>query len=570
MAQTIQIKRSTATAAPSSLEQGELAYSDDSKKLFIGKAADGTIITIGGDLFTDMLDHTLGTLTASSAILVDSDSKIDQLKTANLTVDSNSITSSSGNLNLIVATGSSLDIDSGTIDIATQATEFKIIDGSSTAFTISEGTNNYITLDTTNSAEQIVFNKEVSLSGNYTLPTTDGTNGQALITNGSGVVSFGPVSTVLNFADDASNTSSITQLTETFTFSEGEGLNVVVGDQRVTFSAELASASNLGVASFDSTDFTVTSGAVSVNTITLGTSSLNAGESTLSLNGLEQLTVDDLELNGSTISTTLANTNIELTPNGTGTVVVPSGYKNRAGFGTNSLVTKEYVDALKQALDIKESVRAATTADIGGTYVNANGTLTNSGALAAIGVDGVALAQDDRVLVKNQTNGEENGIYTVTTVGDGTSVNWVLTRSADANIAAELTGGVFTFVEEGTTNADNGFVFTHEGTPTFGTTNLTVSQFSGAGQIIEGNSISKNGNTIQVIADDITIDATTSLNIKGITTTAIGDILIGAASDGGYTRLVKPSADATASDYILSMTTAGVASWANILDGGTF
>jgi len=570
MAQTIQIKRSTATAAPSSLEQGELAYSDDSKKLFIGKAADGTIITIGGDLFTDMLDHTLGTLTASSAILVDSDSKIDQLKTANLTVDSNSITSSSGNLNLIVATGSSLDIDSGTIDIATQATEFKIIDGSSTAFTISEGTNNYITLDTTNSAEQIVFNKEVSLSGNYTLPTTDGTNGQALITNGSGVVSFGPVSTVLNFADDASNTSSITQLTETFTFSEGEGLNVVVGDQRVTFSAELASASNLGVASFDSTDFTVTSGAVSVNTITLGTSSLNAGESTLSLNGLEQLTVDDLELNGNTISTTLANTNIELTPNGTGTVVVPSGYKNRAGFGTNSLVTKEYVDALKQALDIKESVRAATTADIGGTYVNANGTLTNSGALAAIGVDGVALAQDDRVLVKNQTNGEENGIYTVTTVGDGTSVNWVLTRSADANIAAELTGGVFTFVEEGTTNADNGFVFTHEGTPTFGTTNLTVSQFSGAGQIIEGNSISKNGNTIQVIADDITIDATTSLNIKGITTTAIGDILIGAASDGGYTRLVKPSADATASDYILSMTTAGVASWANILDGGTF
>ena len=60
------------------------------------------------------------------------------------------------------------------------------------------------------------------------------------------------------------------------------------------------------------------------------------------------------------------------------------------------------------------------------------------------------------------------------------------------------------------------------------------------------------------------------VEIRGITTTAVGDLLIGAASDAGYTRLVKPSGDVTASDYVLSMGTNGVAAWGNILDGGTF
>ena len=85
MAQTIKIKRSQSTAAPASLTAGELAYSQNSQKLFIGAPADGTVTTIGGDLYVEMLDHSAGTLTADSAIIVDSNSKIDQLKTNNLT-----------------------------------------------------------------------------------------------------------------------------------------------------------------------------------------------------------------------------------------------------------------------------------------------------------------------------------------------------------------------------------------------------------------------------------------------------------------------------------------------------
>jgi len=66
-----------------------------------------------------------------------------------------------------------------------------------------------------------------------------------------------------------------------------------------------------------------------------------------------------------------------------------------------------------------------------------------------------------------------------------------LTRGPDADTAAELTGGTFFFVEEGTANADNGYVATHNGTPTLGTTNITFSQFSGAGQISAGDALTK-------------------------------------------------------------------------------
>ena len=124
MAQTIKIKRSTTTATPSSLTAGELAYSDNSDKLFIGAPADNAVTVIGGKVFMDMLDHTAGTLTASSAIVVDANSKIDKLLTGNIRINNtaNQIDTSSGNLKLDPA--GSLDINAGTIDLESQATQF--------------------------------------------------------------------------------------------------------------------------------------------------------------------------------------------------------------------------------------------------------------------------------------------------------------------------------------------------------------------------------------------------------------------------------------------------------------
>ena len=142
-----------------------------------------------------------------------------------------------------------------------------------------------------------------------------------------------------------------------------------------------------------------------------------------------------------------------------------------------------------------------------------------------------------------------------------------MTRATDANADAEVTSGMFTFVEEGTVNADSGFVLTTDGSITVGSTSLSFAQFSGAGQITAGDGMSKTGNTLDVNDDNITLEINNdNVRIKGISATAVGDLLIGVASNGGYSRLVKPSSN----DALLTMGTAGTASWTTTLDGGTF
>ena len=141
--------------------------------------------------------------------------------------------------------------------------------------------------------------------------------------------------------------------------------------------------------------------------------------------------------------------------------------------------TKGFVEATAQGLDVKDSVKAATTANITiSTALNNGDTL-----------DGVTLANGDRVLVKNQSTQSQNGIYIV-----GSSPARAADLAAGANAA-----GFFTFVEQGTVNAENGFVCTsNNGSAVVGTNNLTIAQFSGAGQITAGNGLQKSGNTLDV------------------------------------------------------------------------
>jgi len=588
MAQTIKIKRSTTTAVPSSLTAGELAYSDNSDKLFIGAPADNAVVAIGGKVYVDMLDHTPGILTANSAVIVDADKKINEFLVDNITLDGNMISTSSGNLRLNPAV--SLVINAGTIDISSQATEFSIIDNSATAFTLSQGINNYITLDTTNSAEKIKLGQQVEISGAYTLPTGDGSSGQALITDGSGSVSFTTISTELDIASD-SGTDTISLVTDTLTFTGTDPVQTSInaGTNTLSISVDDATASTKGIASFSGSYFTVTSGDVAIDnattttkgiasfatadfavssgavtiktggvsntqldnsTITLGSSTLTLGAATTDIAGLTSLVVDNLTFNGNEITSTNTNGDISLNPNGSGVIDVNNSRISNITDPTQAqdAATKAYVDAVKQSLDIKDSVRAATTANI---------TIASDLNVGDV-IDGVTLADGDRVLVKNQTTASQNGIY----VAGSSPV-----RSADANASSEVTSGMFVFVEEGTANADNGFVLSTDGTITLDTTNLTFTQFSGAGQIVAGDALSKSGNTLNVNDDNITLEVNNdNLRIKGITATAIGDLLIGAATNGGYSRLVKPSSD----DALLTMGTAGTASWTTTLDGGTF
>jgi len=584
MAQTIQIKRSDSTSAPSSLNAGELAYSSASGKLFIGSPASGNaVLTIAGTEYTDLFPTTAGTLEASKLVLVDSQKKINEFYVSNISIaagtNTDTIATSTGDL--VLNPNSSLDIDAGSIDISSQATEFKIVDNSATALTISEGNNNYITLDSSNSAEKIKLNKQVEIGGAYTLPLTDGSPGQALITDGNDTVSFTTISTVLTVGD-GSNTDTISLISDTLVFDapNGSAISTAVTNNNVEIDVATATTSVKGVASFDSGDFTVSSGAVSIkssgvsngqlvnDSITIGSDSIALGSSRTDINGLTSLDVDNLTLDGNTVSASGA---ITLSPSGTNAVNVPSGYKDRSGFGTNSLVTKEYVDALKQALDIKDSVRVATTSNLAATYDNGAGTLTNGGTNAALSIDGVSLAQGDRVLVKNQSTAAQNGIYVVTTVGDG-STAWLLTRADDANTSTELSGGAFTFVEQGTVGGDNGFVFTHNGNPTLGTTSLTVSQFSGAGQITAGTGLTKAGNTINAIGSATITANADSLQIKGVSSTQNGDLIYGAnGANGGYARLPIGTYDTNNSvGQILMVGASNTVQWTNTLDGGEF
>ena len=140
--------------------------------------------------------------------------------------------------------------------------------------------------------------------------------------------------------------------------------------------------------------------------------------------------------------------------------------------------TKAYVDATASGLDVKSSVRVATTASI-----TLSGTQT---------IDGIVLVAGDRVLVKDQSIASENGIY------DVAAGAWARSSDADNTPSNEVSSGMFTFVEEGSANADAGFVLQTADPITLDITPLSFVQFSGAGQVIAGAGMSKSGNTLDV------------------------------------------------------------------------
>jgi len=185
---------------------------------------------------------------------------------------------------------------------------------------------------------------------------------------------------------------------------------------------------------------------------------------------------------------------------------------------TQDAATKGFVEATSQGLDVKDSCVAATTGNITiSTALNNGDTL-----------DGVTLSDGDRVLVKDQSTASQNGIYVV-----GSSPSRAVDLAAGADAA-----GMFTFVEQGTVNADNGFVCTsNKGSAVVGTNNLTYAQFSGAGQITTADGIQKTGNTISVDLKSnggLVIESTeiaVDLGASSITgTLAVGDGGTGATS----------------------------------------
>ena len=469
MATIIKIKTSSGLGKPATAKIGELSYSYAvgayntlGDKLFIGVGpVDGngdasSQVVIGGKYFTAALDHAPGTLTASSAIIVDANKAVDE-----------------------IIIGNSTTVGGG--------------------IKLNEGTNN--------GTDNIIIKAPNTLAASYTLtlPADDGTPGQFLKTDGSGVLSFDTIYSSFTITGDTGTDTFNTN--ETLDFQGNSQVVTAVTNNQVAFSI-----ANSSIGTTQLTDAGVTNVKLANSTITLGSSTLTLGSTTTDIAGITSLVVDDITINGQTISTTASNKNIELSPHSTGTVTVPAGYKDRAGFTDNSLANKAYVDSVSQGLDVKNSVEAATTTNLSATYSNGTAgvgaTLTFGTAVTTL--DGYTLVNGDRILVKDQTNAFENGIYTRTS-------STVFTRAIDADTSSDLSGGVFVFVEQGTLNGDNGYVFTHNGAPTIGTTNLPVSQFSGAGQITAGAALTKTGNQLDVAVDGSSIEITTdALNVKAL------------------------------------------------------
>lgn len=224
--------------------------------------------------------------------------------------------------------------------------------------------------------------------------------------------------------------------------------------------------------------------------------------------------------------------------------------------------TKNYVDSVAQGLNVKRSVLCATTANI-----------TLSGLQT---IDGYSVAANDRVLVKNQSTAAQNGIYVAAAAA------W--TRVTDMDVWTEHISA-FVFVEQGTTNADTGWVCTVDPGGTLGTTSITFAQFSGAGTYLAGNglqlagntfSVKPNGSSIDVSASGIQISATwagqSSITTLGAVTAGVWNATaIGVTKGGtGLTAAINGLLKGDGSNYAAAIAGTDYLSPDSIIAGGTF
>jgi hypothetical protein len=337
-----------------------------------------------------------------------------------------------------------------------------------------------------------------ALTGNASTATTLQTartiNGTSF--NGSADITVAAAAGTLTGATLASGVTA-SSLTSVGTLANLTVTNTITGSVsgNAGTATTLATARNINGVSFNgSANITVTAAAD-----TLTGTTLNSGVTASSLTSVGTL-------NGLTIASTQT---VSMGSNRVTNVGTPTADSDAA--------TKLYVDSTAQGIDWKASVRAATTA---------NGTLATAYANGSV-IDGVTLATGNRILIKNQTTGSENGIYTVNATG-------APTRSVDADAAAEIAPSFAVFVEEGTDNADCGFVLTNNGAVTVGTTALVFTQFTGLGQVTAGNGLTKTGNTLNAAGttDRITV-ASDSIDIASTyagqsTITTLGTVATGA------------------------------------------
>ena len=607
---TIQIKRSITSPADlssMSLAIGELAYTYGSEaagtKLYIGNEQGNSHYVIGGKTFTDMLDHTAGTLTASSALLADSTSAMSSVIVGNNASAAGTLVfneaTNNGTAKITLAGVADIGAEDKTITLP-NATDTLI--GKATTDILTNKTLTSPTINTPTITGNVTFSDGAY---DFDIASHDTSNGLKL-----GGVLVSATAAELNILDGVTSTTAELNLLDgvsglvqgDFTKlaaidASATELNLIDGG---TSRGTTAVASGDGILINDggtmrmtnvdtvSTYFAshsvgggniVTTGALNSGSITSGFGTIDTGSSTITTSGA--ITGGSLVADLTTIdSNGITTSSGDFTINPSGNIAV--GSNRITGLSDPSsaqdAATKAYVDAVKTGLDVKDSVRVATTANI---------TIADD-LDAGDTIDGVTLVAGDRVLVKNQDTGSQNGIY----------VSHADTpfRATDFDADAEVTAGAFTFVEEGTANSDSGWVLTTNGDITVGSTAIAFAQFSGAGQVTAGTGLTKSGNTINAIgtanrisvaADAINIDTgyvgQTSLTTLGTIGTGTWEATDVAVAHGGTgvstftsngilygngTSAVQVTAAGTDTYFLYS--NSGTPAWTNTVDGGTF
>jgi hypothetical protein len=271
-------------------------------------------------------------------------------------------------------------------------------------------------------------------------------------------------------------------------------------------SVETAKIVNSAVTEGKIADGAVTSAKILDGTIVNADINASAAIAQSKIDGLTTSLSEKLALAGGTMSGAIAMGTSKITGLGD-----PTSAQDAA--------TKNYVDTTVQGIDWKASVKAATTANVTLASDLENGDV----------LDGVTLATGDRVLVKDQSTGSENGIYVV-------KVSGAPDRSTDADAGAEVTANFAVFVEQGTVNSDSGFTLTNNGSVTIGSTALVFTQFTGLGQIVAGTGLDKTGNTLDIDSTVVTLTGTQTLTNKTLTSPTLTTPDLGTPSAGTLTN----------------------------------
>jgi hypothetical protein len=409
----------------------------------------------------------------------------------------------------------------------------------------------------------------LTLTGTGTVTSVDVSGGTTGLTFSGGPITAAGVITMAGILDVANGGTGTTTLTG---YLKGNGVAPFSAVASIPTTDLSGTISNLQLANSSITingntvalggTTTVTSN--TTNALTIGTgltgTSFNGSaavtiaidNTVATLNGTQTLTNKTISGASNTLTNigngsltnsqiTLGTTNIALG----GTELAPAGLTSvtvtQDPVSNFQLATKQYVDTLvSSGIHFHTPVRVESPTNLNATYnqpggagVGVGATLTNAGTQAALVIDGVTVAVNDRVLIYTQTNAIQNGVYVVTDVGSG-STNWVLTRSTDTDTygivgPTTLSEGSTFFVQQGATGAGETYTCNTQGVIVFGTTNITFVQISSTQIYSAGTGLSLTGTQFSIANTAVTAGAYGSATQVGtFTVNAQGQLTLAA------------------------------------------